>query len=568
MKRKYKVSVIVPVYNVEKYLEKCLESLVNQTLKSIQIIIVNDGSSDNSQEIIDKYAKQYPNKIFSYIKENGGLGDARNYGLNYAEGEYISFVDSDDWVDEKMFEQMYNYAVQYQYQIVVSDMYCINDGWTLGTVAKEYRGENPHPEIRDFILNCLDPAHACGKLYFYQLFNIQKFPKIWYEDMATIPVIMSYAESIGYLQMPFYYYRQRAGSITQMHSDHRTLQVMEAWDNIIEKVNKLYSREVLAAVYHSVEAFISFKPEYAENFLQYIKERKELFLKNDLIKDRINKGIQENLFIKELIPKKIHYFWFGPGEKNELFYKCYESWTKYAPGFEIIEWNESNCDITECSYVKEAYEAKKWAFVSDYFRIKKLYEYGGIYVDTDTEFVSNIMPLIVNNTFFAFETKEQIHAGIFGSIPKTTILKEWLDTYKNDHLLRSDGSLNTSNTIVKRLTRILKNKYDESLKKKKKKIKDGIVLYQPNELTLDMYDGKCIAQHHYEATWWDVKVGNTSYKQEVLRDYFRNDSFNSEDLKEEVGRLRLEIDQLKASTSWKITKPVRWLGDLLKGSKR
>lgn len=83
-----------------------------------------------------------------------------------------------------------------------------------------------------------------------------------------------------------------------------------------------------------------------------------------------------------------------------------------------------------------------------------------------------------------------------------------------------------------------------------------------------MYDGKCIAQHHYEATWWDVKVGNTSYKQEVLRDYFRNDSFNSEDLKEEVGRLRLEIDQLKASTSWKITKPVRWLGDLLKGSKR
>ena len=104
MKRKYKVSVIVPVYNVEKYLEKCLESLVNQTLKSIQIIIVNDGSSDNSQEIIDKYAKQYPNKIFSYIKENGGLGDARNYGLNYAEGEYISFVDADDWVDEKMFE--------------------------------------------------------------------------------------------------------------------------------------------------------------------------------------------------------------------------------------------------------------------------------------------------------------------------------------------------------------------------------------------------------------------------------------------------------------------------------
>lgn len=567
MGRRYKVSVIVPVYNVEKYLKKCLDSLVNQTLKSIQIIVVNDGSKDNSQEIIDQYVKLYPDKIFSYMKENGGLGDARNYGLNYAEGEYISFVDSDDWVDEKMFEQMYNYAVQNKFQIVISDMYCINDGWTLGTVAKEYRGQNPYPEIRDFILNCLDPAHACGKLYFYQLFNIQKFPKIWYEDMATIPVIMSYAESIGYLQIPFYYYRQRIGSITQISSDQRTLQVMQAWDNIIENVNKLYNKEVVAAVYHSVEAFISFKPEYAENFLQYIRERKELFLKNALIKERINKGIQENLVTKELIPKKIHYFWFGPGEKNDLFYKCYESWKKYAPEFEIIEWNESNCDIEECPYVKEAYEAKKWAFVSDYFRIKKLYEYGGIYADTDTEFVSNIMPLIVNNTFFAFETRKQIHAGIFGSIPKAPILKEWLDTYKNDHLLQSDGSLNTSNTIVKRLTRILKDNYQVCLNGQKQKVKDGIVLYQPNELTLDMYDGKCIAQHHYEATWWDVKVGNTSYKQEVLKDYFRNASFGNEDLKEEVGRLRLEIEQLKASTSWKITKPVRWLGDLLKKNK-
>ena len=462
---------------------------------------------------------------------------------------------------------MYNYAVQYQFQIVVSDMYCINDGWTLGTVAKEYRGQNPNPEIRDFVLNCLDPAHACGKLYFYQLFNIQKFPQIWYEDMATIPVIMSYAESIGYLQMPFYYYRQRAGSITQMNSDSRTLQVMQAWDNIIENVNKLYSKEVVAAVYHSVEAFISFKPEYAENFLQYIRDRKDLFLKNDLVKERISKGIQENLVTKKLIPKKIHYFWFGPGKKNDLFYKCYESWKKYAPGFEIIEWNESNCDINECSYVKEAYEAKKWAFVSDYFRIKKLYEYGGIYADTDTEFVSNIMPLIINNTFFAFETRKQIHAGIFGSIPKASILKEWLDTYKNDHLLQPDGSLNTANTIVKRLTRILKTNYHVCLNGQKQKVKDGIMLYQPNELTLDMYDGKCIAQHHYEATWWDVKVGNTSYKQEVLRDYFKNDSFGNEDLKEEVGRLRLEIEQLKTSTSWKITKPVRWLGDWLKKSR-
>ena len=96
---KIKVSVIVPVYNVEKYIDKCLDSLVNQTLKDIEIIVVNDGSPDNSQKIIDKYVKKYPNKVKSFIKENGGQGSARNLGMEYAKGEYISFVDSDDWID-------------------------------------------------------------------------------------------------------------------------------------------------------------------------------------------------------------------------------------------------------------------------------------------------------------------------------------------------------------------------------------------------------------------------------------------------------------------------------------
>ena len=90
------VSVIVPVFNVEKYLSKCLNSLVNQTLSEIEIIVVNDGSTDKSQTIIDDFARRYPQKIFSFIKENGGLSDARNFGLQYANADFIGFIDSDD----------------------------------------------------------------------------------------------------------------------------------------------------------------------------------------------------------------------------------------------------------------------------------------------------------------------------------------------------------------------------------------------------------------------------------------------------------------------------------------
>ena len=115
-----KVSVIVPVYNVEKYIKKCLNSLVNQTLDEVEIVVVNDGSPDNSQKIIDEYTKKYKN-IKSYVKENGGLSDARNYGIKRATGKYISFVDSDDYIRKDMLEKMYNYAIQKNFDVVVCD---------------------------------------------------------------------------------------------------------------------------------------------------------------------------------------------------------------------------------------------------------------------------------------------------------------------------------------------------------------------------------------------------------------------------------------------------------------
>ena len=97
-----KVSIIVPVYNVEQYLGKCLDSLVNQTLQEIEILVVNDGSPDNSQRIIDDYVRRYPNKVRSFTKENGGLSDARNYGMQYATGKYVAFLDSDVYLMQEI----------------------------------------------------------------------------------------------------------------------------------------------------------------------------------------------------------------------------------------------------------------------------------------------------------------------------------------------------------------------------------------------------------------------------------------------------------------------------------
>ena len=122
-----KVSVIVPVYKVEKYLNKCLESLVNQTLQDIEIIVVNDGSPDNSQSIIDNFKQNYPEKIISIIKENGGQGSARNVGLEKSSGQYIGYVDSDDYIELDMYEKLYNKAITNDFDVVICDNFVVNE---------------------------------------------------------------------------------------------------------------------------------------------------------------------------------------------------------------------------------------------------------------------------------------------------------------------------------------------------------------------------------------------------------------------------------------------------------
>ena len=150
-----------------------------------------------------------------------------------------------------------------------------------------------------------------------------------------------------------------------------------------------------------------------------------------------------------MISKVINYCWFGRNEKPELFRKCINSWKKYCPDYEIKEWNEDNFDVRCCDYVKEAYEAGKWAFVTDYVRLWIIYHYGGIYLDTDVEIVKPFDTLLSNKAFFGFENvgtasdDSLIATGLgFGAIPKNTIVKRMLDAYSGEHFLNENGTYN------------------------------------------------------------------------------------------------------------------------------
>lgn len=210
-----KVSVIVPVYKVEKYLDKCLDSLVNQTLKDIEIIVVNDGSPDNSQDIIDRYQKKYP-IIKSYKKANSGLSDTRNFGLKYASGEYITFVDSDDYVELDMYEKMYNKAEEENFDIVACDINYVYPDKTVKVLIDPKKDVH---DIRDAFID-LYPT-VCTKIFKRQLFEKTKLTfksGVWYEDVEFMYRLLPYTKTIGVIHEAFYNYIQRDNSITSTTS--------------------------------------------------------------------------------------------------------------------------------------------------------------------------------------------------------------------------------------------------------------------------------------------------------------------------------------------------------------
>lgn len=206
-----KISIIVPIYNVEKYLTKCLDSLVNQTFLDYEIILVDDGSTDQSLIIANTYKEKYPNKINVYTKINGGLSDARNYGINHAKGEYLAFVDSDDYVETTMFEKMFLNQTKYNSDIVACDMmYVYEDGTQNVSTAGDFEIGNAKENLFMIDIN----NSACNKIFKRSLFDEIKFPVgKWYEDLATIPLVIYEANLISHVKEPLYYYLQRTGSI-------------------------------------------------------------------------------------------------------------------------------------------------------------------------------------------------------------------------------------------------------------------------------------------------------------------------------------------------------------------
>lgn len=219
----------------------------------------------------------------------------------------------------------------------------------------------------------------------------------------------------------------------------------------------------------------------------------------------------ERVADKPLIPRKIHYCWFGGKEMADLHKRCIESWRRYCPDYEITEWNETNCDISETDYTKQAYEAGKYGFTSDYFRLKILFENGGIYMDTDVELLRNLDELLYQPAFVGVESWGTVNTGgMFGSIQGHPMIREILEEKKRCRFLEADGRLNTETCGVMETLSFVSHgmKINNSLQRV-----NGVTVYPSSVFApYNFMTGQeairswTMSRHHFYGSWMDVSA--------------------------------------------------------------
>ena len=288
------ISIIIPVYNVSKYLPNCLDSIINQTYQNIEIIIINDGSTDNSLDICNEYKKK-DKRIIVLEQKNCGLSETRNRGIRNAKGKYIGFIDSDDVISPYMFEYLYKALIE-------------NDS-DISICSCDYFYENPNfdDEYKVINMNSIDGLkelmidrkitnHAVDKLYRKELFNDIKFPiGKKFEDICIMYKLFSKCNNISFVDCKLYGYYQRVGSITGQYNIDSTIDFINAINNRYEDILKSNINLSPYLELNRVNSILRY-------FLDIVKyERLDIF-KSQELKDILNSEIKfgKKIFSKEV----------------------------------------------------------------------------------------------------------------------------------------------------------------------------------------------------------------------------------------------------------------------------
>lgn len=294
------ISIIVPVYNVEKYLNRCVESILAQTYDNLEIILVDDGSPDNCGNICDEYAKK-DSRIIVLHKTNGGLSDARNRGINIAKGKYIGFVDSDDYIEKDMFEILYNLCKENNADISMISYKEIENGIIINENSKytnkifEY---NNIEAIKELLKDEKIKNYAWNKLYKKELFDEIEYPiNMAYEDVGTTYKLFEKAKKIMWDDIPKYNYIRRSTSIVSKNTYKNLKDFIDlSYKRYNHFENSIYSKEIkIENSYSFIRSMIMFYLNYQVDNIEELDNVFEYYypLFNKIIEQNYNEIILE-----------------------------------------------------------------------------------------------------------------------------------------------------------------------------------------------------------------------------------------------------------------------------------
>lgn len=570
-----KVSVIIPVYQVENYLERAVDSVLAQTLEEKEIILVDDGSPDGSPEICDRYARQYPEMIRVIHKENQGLGMARNTGADAARGEYLAFLDSDDTVEPEMYEEMYEKAREGDYDIVMCDVKILYVEENRSVVSSSYPREEI--DLGDYIARGNNITYSVNKLYRREIWQENRYKKMLFEDIALIPALVSRYPHIGYVKKPFYHYYRRSNTISTSQVG-AMVDIVKAYREFLEGCNPGFRDEaVYCAARQIFWNMTDSRTLFRADFVDFLKEYKRFFLMNPYLeKDKKISGLL-NYLNQDVIPDTFICVHFLRGIPDGYRKALEENF----PQSRFLEAGEELLDTLHLPpSVQEALNQGNLSYAEEYAALYLLKQEGGIVVFPEYRVKLPLKKLRMNRIFFGFEDQESLNAGCFGALREHYVIQALLDTYWEENIFNQ-----ALLPLAERIRDFLMVHLGLKANGRNQLLKKEVQVYLPSILSYDMQDGEnCCKYEGYPVPegyqliknqvlklWsdrlmdnWNLykrernRKGSAGTKQEKMP--LTSGSLREEQLEE---RARQVAELYENSTCWKITKPLRVLGKFL-----
>ncbi len=558
MSNKPLVSVIVPIYNSESYLERCLDSLVNQTLQEIEIIAVNNGSTDHSLEILERYHKKYGDKLKPVtIPHQKRAGAGRNAGMKQATADYIGFCDSDDFMELDAYEHLYDTAIKSKADLVYSPFYHVMDG----NVRLVYKLQNVKIE------NVLISGNFAlwNKLYKKEiLMKAGDMPTDFgFEDFAYYPVVVSHARSVAYCDHPTYYYVCREGSEVNAASSIRMIDPLKCCDYNIKHIVPKYRNSIM---FSDVQRLVSALPErwiFTDAYAKYFEKHYSEYEKNELF-NSLNGFLHTiKCYINDFksgMPNVIYISGFN-GEATEER-KEYIKDNSYYDGTELNVLDESSCNIHSNSFIEKAYNAGEYNLVARYFALKKINETGGVFVDASMIIDAPFNYLKITRSFFGMSSNTEFTDNVFGGRAKQKIYEELLATFREDYFLGEFAPLSA------RMKNLFSAKYDVPLLGQTYMRKFPMTIFGPEVFQYDMRG--IGTQPKFNPHFTHIKQDLSAEDSNVVvvdRDFLnqfieKRNPVNTDPVQNKTALERLqmvtaELNNIKASNSWRFIQQIK-----------